>query len=195
MQRRCFLFALLLVVSVSSGCSINHHIANYYNQYLINNRGNSNLPKTDFETDYHLTNYTRENAYEFRSATVGYANLWIVDFSKILEETLQSYDIQHAFGRLGQAQGDLNSIENLILFDLQDYSFHDFGAHISLRIALFQFGDKALDKTYTADGRTQGGKMFWAGVFGMKNAIHQSTKMALDEIFADFINDIRKKNL
>jgi hypothetical protein len=35
--------------------------------------------------------------------------------------------------------------------------------------------------------------MFWGGVFAMKNATQQSTKLALDKILGDFIQDINKK--
>ena len=186
------IFLFVVSIFVFYGCSIDHRVADDYNRYLINNIGGSNLPKTNLEADYHLTDFTKKHHYEFRSATVGYANLWIVDFGKILEETLKSQDIKEAFGRLSPAVGDLKTTDNLVLFDLQNYEFSDFGAHISLRISLFQFGQKVFNKVYGADGKSQGAKMFWAGVFGMKNAIQQSTKLALDQIFKDFIKDINE---
>jgi len=190
MFKRIVVLLFLLVLTMSYGCSIDHNVADDYRQYLANNKGNSNLLKTDFEADYSLTDFTDKHHYEFRSATVGYANLWIVDFGKILDETLQSPDIQVSFGRLSLARDDLENIKKLVLFDLQSYEFSDFGAHVSLRIALFESGNKVFNKVYRADGKTQGSKMFFAGVFGMKNAIQQSTKLAIDQIFRDFIEDV-----
>jgi hypothetical protein len=35
-----------------------------------------------------MTPNTENHRYEFRSAMVGYANLWIIEFGKILDETL-----------------------------------------------------------------------------------------------------------
>ena len=37
--------------------------------------------------------------------------------------------------------------------------------------------------------------MFWAGPFGMKNAVQQSTKMALDEIIVSFLADVKAQSV
>ena len=37
--------------------------------------------------------------------------------------------------------------------------------------------------------------MFWGGSFAMKNAIQQSTKLALDDILLEFIQDYNQLNL
>jgi hypothetical protein len=49
---------------------------------------------------------------------------------------------------------------------------------------------KIFSKSYQESGKTQGGKMFWAGAFGQKNAVQQSTKLALDEILRQLITDL-----
>ena len=51
-------------------------------------------------------------------------------------------------------------------------------------------GTDVFEKTYMVDGETQGAKMFWGGVFAMKNAVQSSTKVALDEIFRQLILDL-----
>jgi hypothetical protein len=51
-------------------------------------------------------------------------------------------------------------------------------------------GQVVFSKTYTQDGKTQGGKMFWGGAFAQKNAVQQSTKLALDEILRQLISDL-----
>lgn len=36
--------------------------------------------------------------------------------------------------------------------------------------------------------------MFWGGAFGMKNAIQQSTKSAIDQILIELINDLKSQD-
>jgi len=56
-------------------------------------------------------------------------------------------------------------------------------------------GTILFENHYEATGRSQGGKMFWGGAFGMKNAIQQSTKLALDSILSRFMSDLRDQKL
>ena len=184
---------IILVALAAGGCSIPHRPAEDYQQYLINNDEKSNLPTTSLETAYVLTPDTIAHQVEFRSATVGYANVWIVEFGKMLETTLQSEDLQEAFGRLSRQLDDEEFAGYLTTFDLLDYQFYDYGAHVTLAIAVSKNGEEIFHKTYDQDGKTQGGKMFWGGVFAMKNAIQQSTKLAVDQIITDFINNLNNE--
>jgi hypothetical protein len=172
-----------------TGCSINHVVKDDYPQYLQNNVGESKLPRTPLEARYELTSSTTAHKYEFRSVVTGYANNWIVEFGQMLDATLQSKDVQGAFKKLergGPGDGPM-----LLTFDLVSYAFADFGATVELKVSVQRAGGAApLVKTYKQTGVTQGGKMFWAGVFGMKNAIHQSTKDAVDKILAALIVDL-----
>ena len=184
---------VIVVVLAASGCTITHNVADDYPQYLSNNVGSSELPKTKIQTDYSMTPETESNRYEFRAWVSGYGNLWVVEFGHVLDQTLQSRDDQDAFGRLTKRSADANNASgNLLLFDLVQYEFTDFGAHIALKISFRKNGVELLSKTYQADGRTQGHKMFWGGVFSMKNAIQQSTKAALDEILKNLILDLNR---
>lgn len=184
------LLLFLVIASLTSGCSINHHVARDYDQYLVNNEGKSNLPATDLVATYSLTEPTENHRIEFRSVTVGYANLWIVEFGDILDSTLRSRDVQAAFEdltkeMLGKSEGELH-----LVFELVNYKFEDYGAHVDLRIALFDQGQQVFARDYRAAGLTQTGKMWGAGVFGMKNAIQQSTKLAMDEILREVLTDL-----
>jgi hypothetical protein len=191
MARRTFLVTLAAALLATSlvGCSINHVVKDDYPQYLQNNAGESKLPKTPLEARYELTPGTAAHKYEFRSALTGYANNWIVEFGQMLDATLQSKDVQGAFKKLDKrGPGDGPT---LLTFDLVSYAFADFGATVELKVTVQRPGGATpLVKTYKQTGVTQGGKMFWAGVFGMKNAIHQSTKDAVDKILAALIVDL-----
>lgn len=185
MKKIAYLLALTLLASLT-GCSIKHPIAQDYPAYLSNNAGESQLPSASGPATYALSPATRSHHYEFRSAVVGHANLWIVNFGQMLDSTLQSTDVQQAFGRLeSQQQGNLP----LLSFELQEYRFADFRAYVTLKISVKSGEQQLFDKTYQVEGKSQGGKMFWGGAFAMKNAIQQSTKLALDDILRDFIQD------
>ncbi|MBU0966696.1 MAG: hypothetical protein KKA54_09985 [Proteobacteria bacterium] len=184
------IFLVALLVLSTSACSIRHVIEQDYPQYLVNNTGAANLPNTDKASEYFLTSNTQSHSYEFRAVATGYANLWIVEFGKMLDDSLQSADVQNAFGALQKVSDVSDDSRGLLIFDLQSYTFEDFGAHISLKISLSRLGQVVFSKTYKQDGKTQGGKMFWAGAFGQKNAVQQSTKLALDEILRQLISDL-----
>lgn len=185
-----FLFLIAVSILGASGCSIKHVIEQDYPQYLINNIGTSNFPETDKASEYFLTAKTQQHRYEFRAVSTGYANLWIVEFGKMLDDQLMSKDVQDAFGALKKVSTQSEDLEGLLIFDLQSYTFKDYNSHISMKISLFQKGKEVFSKLYEQDGKSQGGKMFWAGAFGQKNAVQQSTKLALDEILRRLISDL-----
>lgn len=178
----------IVAVATMAGCTIKHPIAKDYDQYLAKNKGEVVLPKSAIEANYALTPATSSHHYEFRAATVGYAHLWIVEFGQMLEATLNSDDVQAAFGKLAKAHSDEEN-GSLLRFNLENYEFKDHMAHVTLNISLEQNGKTVLNKTYHATGKSQGGKMFFGGPFAMKNATQQSTKFAVDEILREFIND------
>lgn len=180
----------LVVVLGSSGCTIRHLIEEDYPQYLANNAGTGNLPKTDRASGYALTPETQAFSYEFRAAMTGYANLWVVEFGKMLDDTLKAEDVQEAFGGLQKLSDPAAAAPSLLVFDLETYTFEDFGAHVALNVSLTRGGDVVFKNTYVEDGKSQGGKMFWGGAFAQKNAVQQSTKLALDQILHRLIADL-----
>jgi hypothetical protein len=178
------LFALALV----SGCTIKHYVAQDYPQYLVNNEGQSHLPTTA-AANYAIAERTRAHSFDFRSNAAGRGNLWIVQFGQMLDSTLQSRDVQAAFGKLvGSSTEDPRN--GLLVFDLESYRFSDMSAHVALRITHKRGGADVFSKVYLSDGSTQRGKVFWGGTFAMKNAVHQSTKQALDDILRQLIADL-----
>ncbi len=179
----------ILILGASS-CAIRHVVSQGYPQYLVNNSGAANLPNTDKASAYFLTSNTQDHSYEFRAVSTGYGNIWIVEFGKMLDDTLKSTDVQNAFGGLQKVLEVSGDTGGLLDFELQSYTFENFGAKIRLKISLYRLGQVVFSKTYTQLGETQGGKMIWAGVFGQKNAVQQSTKLALDEILRQLISDL-----
>ena len=168
-----------------------HPVAQDYDQYLGKNQGTNKFETVKVADQYFLPPATRDHHYEFRSVTTGYANVWVMEFGTVLDATMKSKDVVDALGRLSKAEAETQGAGNTIIFDLKNYTFEDFGAHITLTISVRNANGEVFKKAYTADGKTQGGKMFWGGAFGMKNAIQQSSKLALDEIIASFIRDLK----
>jgi len=185
------LLTTAVVMLMASGCSIMHPVGDDYSQYLSNNTGARQFQTVEAGKQYYLPPSTQSHRYEFRSATVGYAHVWVVEFGKILDATMQSKDVVDALGLMKKASSDRSDAGNTIVFDLQNYSFEHHGAHLGLTISVKTATREIFRKAYRADGNTQGGKMFWGGPFAMKNAVQQSTKSALDEIINNFIRDFQ----
>jgi hypothetical protein len=59
-------------------------------------------------------------------------------------------------------------------------------------ITVSQDGSVIIEKRYSAEGQGQAGKMFWGGAFAQRHAVHQSTHLAFQEIFTQFIADLKK---
>lgn len=180
------LIAAAAVCVTLSACSITHPIAKDYPQYLLNN-ASANLGTTKLETGYALTPATTAHHYEFRAMMTGEANLWVVEFGQMLDQTLQSEEVQRAFGKLIKG-ADVDG--NILIFNLEKYAFDDFAAHVELRVSYHHAGQDVFSRSYRSVGKSQGGKMFFGGAFGMKNAIQQSTKLALDDILTKLIVDL-----
>ncbi|AFV00320.1 hypothetical protein [Simiduia agarivorans] len=178
----------LVLASVLSGCSINHPVAKDYPDYLVEHGQVGNLPKTSLESTYGIDEQTEKHRYEFRAASVGYAHLWIVEFGKILEQTLNAPYVQESFGKLEKASA--TDAGNAIEFTLNSYEFKDYRAYVSMNIAMSKNGKEVLNKNYTSEGSSKGGQMWGAGPFGMKSATLDSTRSAIDKILTQFINDI-----
>jgi len=180
------------LLGLFSGCSINHPVAKDYGAYLEKSATPVNLPKTALKSDYLIDGKTENHRYEFRAATVGYAHVWIVEFGKMLDQTLNAKYVQSAFGRLDKKTTKDVQKGELIEFSLEKYEFKDYRAYVTLKIKLSKDGATTLEKAYIASGNSQGGKMWAAGPFGMKSATLESTKYAIDDILKQFINDIPK---
>lgn len=183
------------VLALNTACSINRPVADDYDTYLGNNVKTGNLPSAKIADKYYLPPATQAHHYEFKSVMGGYANTWVVEFGKVLDATMRSSDVVAALGNVSKAGNDKSGSGNTLVFELQRYSFEEHGAHIELAISIRNQKGEVFRKVYSADGRTQGGKMFWGGAFAMKNAVQQSTKLAMDDILTRFIRDAGSSSL
>ena len=111
---------------------------------------------------------------------------------KILDATLMSTDAQQAFGAL-QKMPSASSSKSILVFDLESYEFKNFTTSLSLKISLVRSEKEIFSKTYREVGQQQTGKVLIGGAFAFKNAIQQSTKLALDKILQKLILDINEQ--
>lgn len=197
-MKRPILFQLrvlgaVVVLAILTGCSIIHPMADDYGRYLEKTKGTSHFQAVKTGNYYYLPAATQTHRYEFRSGLAGYAHVWVVEFGKVLDETMRSKDVVDSFGILSKASFESQGTGNTIIFDLQSYRFENFGAQIVLKISVKNATREIFTKTYHANGLTQGAK-FATGPLRITEAVQESTKLALDEIINSFIRDFKDTN-
>lgn len=74
---------------------------------------------------------------------------------------------------------------------ISNYAFSDFHTTVVVQARAYRPGRSlAFDKSYREEGDSQQGKMFWAGAFGMKSAVRQSSFDAYKKVFAKLRADL-----
>jgi len=189
-MNKIFTATLLLFVVLTTGCSINHPVAKDYDQHLVKYGSETNLPKSDLEAKYSITSNTESHNYQFRAATVGYAHVWIVEFGKILDKTIKSDYVQSSFGKLEHSVSTEAITGKQVIFELEKFEYKNYRAYTTMNIKVLDGDNEVLNKTYSSEGQSQGGQMWGAGPFGMKNATLKSTKSSIDKILEQFINEL-----
>ena len=191
-SQKLLLYILLAAVIVFNFSACTTFVAKDYPKYLVNNRGYVNLKTIDKISGYFLTRNTQLHTYKITSFTAGAGNKWVVEMGKILDATLMSTDAQQAFGAL-QKMPSASSSKSILVFDLESYEFKNFTTSLSLKISLVRSEKEIFSKTYREVGQQQTGKVLIGGAFAFKNAIQQSTKLALDKILQRLILDINEQ--
>jgi hypothetical protein len=188
MRHRIMLLLMVVMATVSTGCTISHVVQEDYQQYLLNNSGNIEKKTLSKKARYSLSDRTVNHRTEFRSGTAGAANLWIVDFGKMLDDSLKSGDYADAFSTASDSRLHVD-------FDLESFEFRNFQAYLTLKIVVEDGGVAVIDKAYQVVGRNQAAKVVLTRGFAMKNAIQQSTKFAIDDIMRQLFSDLKAHNI
>jgi hypothetical protein len=137
---------------------------------------------------------TLSNKAPIRAFMTGIAHSWEVEPGDMLKQVtdieLPQMFAQYEFSKTYKEVP--RSVQWIILeLAVPNYQFEDFRAKVSVDATAYEAGKKQLlKKTYSAEGETQGAKMFWGGAFGMKSAIRQSSLDAYKKIFADLRADL-----
>jgi len=184
-----WLWGAILLPALAGG-SLDHVIADDDAHDLVEHQGERSFHSTGLRAEYTLSDRTAGHRHAFRAWTVGHANLWIVELGRMLEASLESADVQDAFVELRRRGQGLGSPDVVLGFDVVDYAFDDFAAHLTLDVTVETGVGAPVRKRYRASGESQGGKMVLGGVFAMRTAVQQSTKSAFDDVLGRLIADL-----
>lgn len=193
------LFRLPLLISVVwlSGCA--HSISFQDLQYDISSNRYDESVITVIDSD------TLDSTVSIRSLTTGIAHSWDARPGQMLKQ-ITDIELPQMFKKYKFSESIIfASQENrglTLVMTIPEYQFRDFHAFFTVNLVVYtQNKEKVLERRYREKGSAQGGKMFWAGAFGMKSAVRQSSLAALKKIFqqirSDLVvllsNDIHKK--
>ncbi len=139
---------------------------------------------------------TLNQEVSIRSWMVGVGNRWDIQPGMMLKQ-VADIEIPQMFNDYRTAdfyEASLQSDKRLALeLSIPQYAFANFHATITVQaIAHGSDGSLLFEKQYTEEGFRQGEKMFWAGPFGMKSAIRQSSLDAYKKIFMRLRIDLTK---
>ncbi|MFO1431014.1 MAG: hypothetical protein U1F76_12850 [Candidatus Competibacteraceae bacterium] len=135
---------------------------------------------------------TLNRVVSIRSFMTGIAHSWDAQPGEMLKQ-VADIELPQMFNHYQFATSYPQPQNQAIVLELSipNYQFANFRADISVHaIAYGPNKVELLDKTYTASGETQGGKMFWGGAFGMKSAVRQSSLDAYQKIFVQLRGDL-----
>lgn len=141
-----------------------------------------------------IDSQTLANKVSIRAFMTGIAQDWQVEPGDMLKQ-VADIELPQMFARyeFANAYREPPPGPRWIVLELAipSYQFDEFRAKVSVSASAYDRGRKPLlQKTYTAEGETQGGKMFWGGAFAMKSAIRQSSLDAYKKIFAQLRSDL-----
>jgi hypothetical protein len=136
---------------------------------------------------------TLANKVPVRAFMTGIAHSWEVEPGDMLKQVID-IELPQMFAQYDFANTYKEpSAANWVILELAipSYQFDDFRAKVSVSAILYESGKRQLlKKTYSAEGESQGAKMFWGGAFGMKSAIRQSSLDAYKKVFAELRADL-----
>lgn len=137
---------------------------------------------------------TLTNKVEIRSFMTGIAHTWEAQPGDMLKQ-VADIELPQMFSRYefvnAYAEPAAGPRSIVLELTIPSYQFEDFHAKVSVTATAYDRGRKQLlQKTYSAEGESQGGKMFWAGAFGMKSAIRQSSLDAYKKVFVELRSDL-----
>ena len=125
----------------------------------------------------------------------GIANRWNVEPGQMMKDVVQiEFPQQFAdFRAVGAYVEPEGGRALTVVLTIPNYEFANFHASVTVHAVAYGAGRKALlEKDYSAQGFTQGAKMFFGGAFAMKSALRQSSLDAYKKVFSELRPDLQK---
>jgi len=142
---------------------------------------------------FHMDQNMKNKVWSGRAASSGIIHRWDVPIGKTVSQYANSY--------LKAAFKEYNEIETLetkqaydILIKVKEINYHmaNQAAHCDLTFIVEDSKGKQLfSNKYSEVGPSEFGRVIGGGVFAQKSAIRQSSHVALEKIFGNFVKDIQ----
>jgi len=178
---------IALVAMLAAGCA--HEVTFEQPEHYVVSGRHQDEPVTAV-----IDAQTLKMKVPINSFMTGAAHTWEVEPGDMLKQVadielpqmFSKYDFTNSLPAL-DAQGRHIVVE----FRNLDYTFTEFHAAVAVRVRVTdQKGRELLEKVYSAQGITEGSKMFFGGAFAMKSAIRQSSLAAYKKIFEQLRSDL-----
>ncbi|OHB48278.1 MAG: hypothetical protein A2099_06820 [Planctomycetes bacterium GWF2_39_10] len=186
MKRRTKLFGGIVVLFVlCSGCA--HNVAF---QKPDAYKYETAIP---LKAGFYMDKILKEKIYSGRAFSSGIENRWDVPIGDTIHTYAVSY-LKNGFVDFSEIE-DMSIKQNcdvVIKVDDINYYMEDQAAHCDVSFVIENIsGKQVFNKKYHADGPSGYVNVILAGPFAQKSAIRQSTHVVLENIFKDFMNDVR----
>lgn len=142
---------------------------------------------------FYMDKTLRDKIYSGRAFSSGIANRWDVPIGDAVHMYAISY-LQNGFAGFNEIETLTDKPTYDVLVKIHDINYYIEGqaAHCDLAFVIENSsGKQVFDKSYHADGPSGYGRVIAVGAFAQKSAIRQSTHVVLENIFKDFMNDVR----
>jgi hypothetical protein len=150
----------------------------------------STLPYT---TVFYMDQTMKNKVWSGRAASSGIIHRWDVPIGITVNQYANSY-LKTAFTQYNEIEALETRKAYDILIKVKDINYYmaNQAAHCDLTFTVEDSKGKQLfSNTYSEVGPSEFGRVIGGGVFAQKSAIRQSSHVALEKIFGNFVKDIQ----
>lgn len=181
------LVAVLFLLLFASGCA---HYVDFKPPESYKHEKTLNLKMA-----FYMPSDLKSKMYFGRAMSSGIANRWDVPVGSVVREYGIAY-LKNGVSEFSELQAlDANASYDMLV-TITDIQYHMAGqaAHCDLTIKVADKSGNSKAKKYHADGPSGYGRVLAGGAFAQKSAIRQSTHVVLENIFKEFMADLRTDN-
>lgn len=185
MKKLTITLCVTIILSFISGCAYNVAF-----KAPDNHQYTESVP---LNTAFYMDKTLKDKMYYGRAFSSGIANRWDVPVGDAIH-MYATANLKNGFANFYELEtlNEKPTYDLLIKLNEINYYMEGQAAHCNLAFVVENSsGKQVFSKTYHADGPSGYGRIIAAGAFAQKSAIRQSTHVVMENIFSNFINDIR----